>query len=146
MPCCHGLADPIPIISAIAIGLHSINKLHDLVESIKDSPQEIQNVSTDCRSICDTLEALGRFLKDDKYSELPSEIIQSLRIPLDNTRWAADGLIDTINSFVTEKGELRKAKWVGIKWSYYQKDIKQLGAQLCNAKSTLKMTLAVVNV
>ena len=140
------MVDPISILSAIAIGLHSINKLYDLVESIRDSPREIQNVSADSRSICETLEALGRFLKDEKDSDLPSEIIQSLHIPLDNTRWAADGLIDTIKPFVSEKGELRKAKWMGMKWSYYQKDIKQLGAQLCNAKSTLNMTLAVVNV
>jgi hypothetical protein len=140
------MADPISIISATAIGLHATNKLYDLVEGIRDAPLEIQNVSANSRSICDILDALKRFLDENKDSALPSEIIQSLHIPLENTRWVAEELVGKIKPFVTEKGELKKSKWIGIKWSYYQKDVKQLGAQLSNGKSTLNMTLAVVNV
>lgn len=140
------MVDPISIISAVAIGLHATNKLHNLVKGIQDSPREIQNVTADSRSICDILDALKRFLDENQDSELPSEIIQSLHIPLENTRWVAEELVGKIKPFVTESGELKKSKWVGIKWSYYQKDVKQLGAQLSNGKSTLNMTLAVVNV
>jgi Fungal N-terminal domain of STAND proteins len=140
------MADPVSIVSAVAIGLHACNKLFDLVEGIRDSPREIQNILADSRSICDILDALKRFLEEDKDSELPSEIVQSLCIPLENTRWVVEELASKIKPFVTERGELNKSKWVGIKWSYYQKDVKQLGAQLSNGKSTLNMTLAVVNV
>jgi Fungal N-terminal domain of STAND proteins len=140
------MADPISIISAIAIGLHACNKLFDLVEGIRDSPREIQNVLADSRSICDILDALRRFLEENKDSELPSEIIQSLYIPLENTRWVVEELVGKIKPFVTERGELKRSKWTGFKWSYNQKDVKQLGAQLSNGKSTLNMTLAVINV
>ncbi len=140
------MADPISIISAVAVGLHAVNKLYDLVYGIRDSPREIQDVSVDSKSICDILDALKRFLEENKDSQLPSEIIESLHIPLENTRRVAEELVDKIRPFVSEKGELKKSKWGGIKWSYYQKDVKQLGAQLRNGKSTLNMTLAVVNV
>lgn len=140
------MADPISIVSAIATGLHATHKLYDLVEGIRDAPREIQNVSVDSRSICDILDTLKRFLDENKDSELPTEIIQSLHIPLEETRWAAEELVGKIRPFVTEKGDLKKSKWTGIKWSYYQKDVKQLAAQLSNGKSTLNMTLAVVNV
>ena len=140
------MADPISILSATAIGLHATNKLYGLVEGIRDAPREIQSVLADSRSICDILDALRRFLEENNDSELPSEIIQSLHIPLENTRWVADELVDKISPFVTEKGELKKSKWIGVKWSYYQKDVKQLGAQLSNGKSTLNMVLTVVNV
>jgi hypothetical protein len=140
------MPDPISIISAVAIGLHAVHKLHDLVERIRDSPREIQNVSADSSAICHTLDALKQFLEENKDAELPSEIIQSLHIPLENTRWVAEELIGKIQPFVSEKGELKKSRWGGIRWSYYQKDVKQLGAQLSNGKSTLNMTLAVVNV
>jgi hypothetical protein len=141
------MPDPISIISAVAIGLHAVHKLHDLVERIRDSPREIQNVTADSSAICHTLDALKQFLEENKESELPSEIVQSLHIPLENTRWVAKELIGKIQPFVNEKGELKKSKWTaGLRWSYSQKDLRQLGAQLSNGKSTLNMSLAVVNV
>ncbi|ERF74980.1 hypothetical protein EPUS_08521 [Endocarpon pusillum Z07020] len=140
------MADPISIISAVAIGLHAVNKLYDLVCGIRDSPREIQDLTADSKSLCDILDALKRFLDENKDSGLPSEIIQSLHIPLDNTRRVAEQLVSKITPFVSEKGEFKKSKWGGMKWSYYQKDVKQLGAQLSNGKSTLNMTLAVINV
>ncbi len=140
------MADPISIISAVAVGLHGAKRLYDLVEGIRDSPREVRNVSADSRSICDILNALKEFLEEDKQSDLPTEIIQSLYIPLENTRWAVEELVGKIQPFVTEKGGLNKSKWGGIKWSFCQKEVKQLGVQLSNGKSTLNMTLAVVNV
>ena len=141
------MVDPISIISAVAIALQATKKLFDLVDGIRDSPREIQNVATDSRFICDILDTLKGFLEEEgKGSELPTEIIQSLHVPLENTRWAAEELVARIKPFVTERGELKKSKWIGLKWSYYQKDVKQLGVQLSNGKSTLNMTLAVVNV
>ena len=142
------MVDPISIISAVAIALHATNKLADLVDGLREAPREIQNVAADSKSICDILDTLKGFLEEhrDSRSDLPREILQSLQIPLENTCWTVDELIGKIKPFVTEEGEVRKSKWVGIKWSFYQKDIKQLGLQLSNGKSTLSMTLAVVNV
>ena len=140
------MADPISILSAVAIGLHATNKLYDLIDGIRDAPREIQKVSADARSICEILDALKNFLEENKNSELPTEIIQSLCIPLENTRWAVEDLVGKIKPFITEKGEIKRSRWGGIRWSYYQKDLNQLGVQLSNGKSTLNMTLAVVNV
>ena len=142
------MVDPISIISAIAIALHATNKLFDLVDGLREAPREIQNVAADSRSICDILGTLEKFLEEHRESgsELPIEILQSLHIPLENTCWTVDELVSKIKPFVTDQGEVRKSKWVGIKWSFYQKDVKQLGLQLSNGKSTLSMTLAVVNV
>ena len=140
------MADPISIVSAVAIGLHAVKKLYDLVESIRESPREIQNLSADSRSIYNTLDTLKRFLEENQDSKLPTEIIQSLHIPLESTRLVADQLVGKIKPFVTEKGELKKSRWILIKWASYQKDVKQLGAQLSNSKSTLSLTLSVVNV
>lgn len=139
------MTDPISIISAVAVGLHAANKLYELVDGIRDSPQEIKIVSADSRSICDILDALKGFLEENKQSELPTEIIRSLHIPLENTRLVVEQLVEKIKPFVTQNGELKRSKWAGVKWSFYQKDVKQLGAQLSNGKSTLNMTLAVIN-
>ena len=139
------MADPFSIISLVVIGLQSANKLYTLVDGIRDSPREIQNVSADSRSICDILNTLKGFLEEKKDLELPPEIKQSLQIALENTRGAVDEVINKIKPFVTVKGELKKSRWTGIKWSYCQKDVKQLGEQLRDGKSTLNLTLAVVN-
>ena len=103
-------------------------------------------VSADAMSICEILDTLKEFLEGNKDSDLPKEIVQSLHIPLENTRCAVEDLVDEIKPFVNQKGELKKSKLDAIEWSYYQKDIKQLGVQPSNGKSTLNMTLAVVNV
>ena len=139
------MADPISILSAVAVGLHTVNKLSVLVEGIRDAPREVQHVSADSKAIRDILDTLKRFLEDNKDSELPPEIIQSLYIPIENTRRSVQELIGKIKPFVTEKGEFKKSVLRGIKWSYYQKDVKELAVQLNNCKSTLSMTLAVVN-
>ena len=140
------MTDPISAVSAVAIALHAANKVYNLVEGMRDSPKEIQAVSTDSKCICDTLDTLKRFLEDSKGTEIPSEITQSLRIPLKNTRVVLEALLVKLKPFVTSKGELKTSKLGAIRWSFYQKDIKQLGEQLSNGKSTLNMTLAVVNV
>lgn len=140
------MVDPVSIVSLLAIGLHSANKLLALVEGIRDAPREIQNISEDSRSICDILSTLNEFLEENRESQLPTEITLSLHVPLANTSRAADELVDKIKPFVKEKSESKTSKWVaGIRWSFSQKNVKQLGEQLSNGKSTLSMTLAVVN-
>ena len=139
------MADPISAISAAAIGLHAINKLCRLLESIRDAPKEIQDVLTDTRSIRDTLVQLKLFLDDDA-AQVSSELVQSLHIPLENTSMVTEELVGKIKPFITEDGELKRSKLMGMKWFSYQKDVKQLGLQLSNGKSTLNMALAVINV
>ena len=139
------MTDPISAISAVAIALHAAKKVFNLVEGIRDSPREIQTVSTDSKCICDTLETLKCFLGDSN-SDIPTEILRSLHIPLNNTRAVLEALLVKLKPFVTSKGELKTSKLGAIRWSFYQKDVKQLGEQLSNGKSTLNMTLAVVNV
>ena len=104
------MAEPISIISVVAIGLHSAKKLRHLVESIRDSPREIQTLSKDSESLCDTLEALKDQLEEKEISEVPAEVIQCLQIPLDNTSMAADTLVEKIKPPVTDAGELRTSK------------------------------------
>ena len=141
------MADPASIIGLLAIGVHSANKLRTLVEGIREAPREIQNISDDSRSICDILCTLNEFLEENRDSELPTEITQSLHVPLENTCRAADKLVDKIKPLAKEEGESKTSKWVaGVRWSFSQKDVKQLGEHLSNGKSTLSMTLAVVNV
>jgi len=140
------MAEPVSIISLLAIGAHSVNRLFTLVEGIRESPQEIRKISDDSRSICDILCTLNEFLQENKDSELPTEVTQSLYVPLENTYRAADKLVDKIKPLAKEEGESKTSKWVaGLRWSFSQKDVKQLGEQLSNGKSTLSMTLAVVN-
>lgn len=140
------MVDPVSIVSLLALGLQAANKLLDLVEDVRDAPREIQSISDDSRSICEILFTLDGFLRENKESQLPADIAQSLHVPLANTRTAADKLVDKIKPLVREKGESKTSKWVaGIRWSFSQKDVKQLGEQLSNGKSTLSMTLAVIN-
>ena len=140
------MADPISIISLLAIGAHSANKLCTLVEGIREAPREVRSILDDSRSICDILATLNEFLEKNKDSQLPIEITQSLHIPLENTYKAADKLIDKLKPLAKEEGESKTSKWVaGVRWSFSQKDVKQLGEQLSNGKSTLRLTLAVVN-
>lgn len=140
------MADPISIIGLLAIGAHSANKLCALAQSIREAPQEIQNILVDSRSICDILATLKEFLEGNRDSELPIEITQSLHVPLENTCKAADKLIDRLKPFSRGEGESKTSKWVaGVRWSFSQKDVKQLGEQLNKGKSTLNVTLAVVN-
>ncbi len=140
------MADPISIISLLAIGAHSANKLCTLVEGIREAPREVRAILDDSRSICDILATLNEFLEENKDSQLPIEITQSLHVPLENTYKAADKLIDKLKPLAKEEGESKTSKWVaGVRWSFSQKDVKQLGEQLSNGKSTLSVTLAVVN-
>ncbi len=139
------MTDPISALSAVAIALHAANKVYNLVEGIRDAPREIQTVSTDSKCICDTLDTLKRFLEDSK-GDLPTEILQSLHIPLDHTRAVLEALLVKLKPFVTSKGELKTSKLGAMRWSFYQKDVQQLGEQLSNRKSTLNMALAVVSV
>ena len=141
------MADPISIVSLLAIGAHSANKLCALVQGIREAPREVQNILDDSRSICDILATLKEFLEENRDSELPIEITQSLHVPLENTCKAADKLIDRLKPLSKGEGESKASKWVaGVRWSFSQKDVKQLGEQLSNGKSTLSVTLAVVNV
>ena len=141
------MADPISIVSLLAIGAHSANKLCALVQGIREAPREVQNILEDSTSICDILATLQKFLEENRDSELPIEITQSLHVPLVNTCKAADKLIDRLKPLSKGEGESKTSKWVaGVRWSFSQKDVKQLGEQLSNGKSTLSVTLAVVNV
>ena len=141
------MVDPVSVVSLLAIGLHSAHRLLTLVEDIQDAPREIQSISDDSASICDILYTLNGFLEANRDSQLPTEITQSLHVPLANTRTAADKLVDKIKPLVKDKGQSKTSKWMaGVRWSFSQKDVKQLGEQLSNGKSTLNMTLAVVNV
>ena len=140
------MVDPVSIVSLLAIGAHSASKLLTVLEGIRDAPREIQNISDNSRSICDILCTLSEYLEENRDSQLPTEITQSLHVPLENTCRAADKLVDKIKPLVREEGESKTSKWVaGVRWSFSQKDVKQLGEQLSNGKSTLSMTLAVVN-
>lgn len=141
------MADPISIVSLLAIGAHSAKKLCALVQGIREAPREVQNILEDSTSICDILATLQKFLEENRDSELPIEITQSLHVPLVNTCKAADKLIDRLKPLSKGEGESKTSKWVaGVRWSFSQKDVKQLGEQLSNGKSTLSVTLAVVNV
>ena len=141
------MADPISIIGLLAVGAHSANKLCALAQSIREAPREIQDISEDSRSICDVLATLKEFLEENKESELPIEITRSLHVPLENTCKAADKLVDRLKPFSRGEGESKTSKLVaGLKWSFVQKDVKQLGEQLNQGKTTLNVTLAVVNV
>ena len=140
------MADPLSIISFLAIGAHSANKLCALARSIREAPREVRTISDDSRSICDILATLKKFLEEKSDSDLPIEITQSLHVPLENTCKAADKLIDRLKPLSKGEAESKKSKWMaGVKWSFSQKDVKQLGEQLSNGKSTLSVTLAVVN-
>lgn len=131
------MADPVSIISLLAISAHSARKLSSLIESIRDAPRDILNISDDAKSICDILFTLDDFLEGNKASELPTEITQSLHVPPKNTCRAADKLVDKIRPLAKEEDESKTSKRVaGIKWSFFQKDVKQLGEQLSNGKST----------
>ena len=141
------MADPISIIGLLAIGAHSANKLCTLAQSIREAPREIQDISEDSRSICDILATLEDFLEENRDSELPIEITRSLHVPLENTCKAADKLAERLKPFSRAEGESKTSKLVaGLKWSFVQKDVKQLGEQLNQGKTTLNVTLAVVNV
>ena len=106
------MADPISIISLLAIGAHSANKLCTLAQSIREAPQEVQNISDDSRSICDILATLKEFLGENSDSELPIEITQSLHVPLENTCKAAEILIDRLKPFSKGHGESKTSKWM----------------------------------
>ena len=140
------MADPISIISLLAIAAHSTNKLCDLAQSIREAPREVQSILEDSRSICDILATLKEFLEEKKGSELPIEITQSLHVPLENTCKAVDKLVDQLEPFSKGEGESKTARLVArVRWPFSQKDVKQLGEQLSNGKTTLNVTLAVVN-
>lgn len=140
------MADPISIIGLLAIGAHSANKLCALAQSIREASPEIQDIAEDSRSICHILATLKEFLEENRDSELPIEITRSLHIPLENTFKAADKLVDRLKPFSRGEGESKRSKLVtGIRWSFSQKDVKQLGEQLNKGKLTLNVTLAVVN-
>ena len=141
------MADPISIIGLLATGAHSANKLCALAQSIREAPREIQDISEDSRSICDILATLKEFLEENRDSELPIEITRSLHVPLENTCKAADKLVERLKPFSRGEGESKTSKLMaGLKWTFVQKDVKQLGEQLNQGKMTLNVTLAVVNV
>lgn len=103
------MPDPVSVIIAVAIALHTANKVYDLVEGIRDSPREIQTVSTDSNCICAILDTIKRFLEDSK-GDPPTELSQSLQIPLDNTRAVLEALLVKLKPFVTSKGEWKTSK------------------------------------
>ena len=140
------MADPISIIGLLAIGAHSANKLCALAQSVREAPREIQDISEDSRSICDTLATLKEFLEKNRDTEFSIEITQSLHVSLENTCKAADKLVERLKPFSRGEGESKTSKLVaGLKWTFVQKDVKQLGEQLNQGKTTLNASLAVVN-
>ena len=57
-----------------------------------------------------------------------------------------EALFIKLEPFVTSKGGLKISKLGVIRWSFYRKNVKQLGEQLNHDKSLLNMAIAVVRV
>ena len=131
------MADPISVVSLIAIALHSSKKVYQLIEKIKDAPRHVQETFEDSLIVRDHLAQLKENFNDEKEIVLGPE--NALRASLENTNVTLKSLEETIRPFVGTKN----STWKGLEWALKQKEINELRKKLKASQAALAMALAI---
>lgn len=131
------MADPISIISLVAITLQGSRVIYELIERVKDAPQSIKELQNDSVVIRHLLQQLNESL--DEGVKLVSHVEDALRAPLDDTHMALEDLKSLVEPFVSTKNPKLK----GLEWAFKQKDVNDLKKKLKKSQGTLAMALAI---
>ena len=131
------MADPISVVSLVAIALHHSNKVYQLIEKVKGAPKDVRETFEDSLMVREYLLQLEENLDDDKDIMLGPE--NTLRASLQNTNLTLKSLEETIKPFVQTKN----SAWKGLEWALKQKDINELRKKLKESQAALAMALAI---
>lgn len=132
------MADPISVVSLVAIALHSSKKVYQLIEKVKDAPRHVQEIFEDSLIVRNHLLQLKESLDDDGDIALGPE--NALRASLENTNGTLKSLEETIKPFLQAKNSTRK----GIGWILNEdKKMNELRMKLKNSQAALAIALAI---
>lgn len=131
------MADPISIVSLLAVALHTSRVVYELIERVKDAPQDVLDISSDSMAIRKNLLHLQKTLDDGEA--VVSGIEDGLREPLENTSVILKSVENTIAPFDNPD----KPRWKGLEWAMKQKEINKLKKKLRTAQEALAMALAI---
>ena len=135
--CSSAMADPISVVSLVAIVLHSSRKVFRLIESVKGAPRDVRDTFDDSLIVRDHLLQLKESLDDEEEIMLGPE--NALRASIENTNVTLKSLEDTITPFVQTKN----STWKGLEWALKQKEMNELRKKLRNSQAALAMALAI---
>ena len=131
------MADPISIVSLVAIALQSSKLVYQLIEKIKGAPRDVRETFEDSVIVRDYLLQLKENLDGDKDVVLGPG--NALRASLENTNVTLKSLEDTIRPYLQAKN----ATWKGLEWTLKQKKINELRKKLKDSQAALAMALAI---
>lgn len=148
----HSMADPLSIIAGVSgtimFGLHASRKAYELIDGIRDAPQEVRDISKDVKAFGEVLAGLQGTLKDDFNSVdngAAADILQSLQVPLNNCIATLEDLTDRVRKKIKPSGDSETSKWRGLAWMFKKNEVKTLQDRLVNGKLTLGMALMTLN-
>ncbi|KAL8785634.1 MAG: hypothetical protein Q9195_008554 [Heterodermia aff. obscurata] len=131
------MADPISLVSLVAIVLHSSKLLYQLIEKVKGAPRDARETFEDSMIVRNYLLQLKENLDDDKDVVLGPE--NALRTSLENTNVTLKNLEETIKPFVQTKN----STWMGFEWALKQKEVNELRKKLKDSQAALATALAI---
>ena len=135
------MADPISIISLVAVAAHTGNKTKQLVESIKGAPDSVSRLSGDLEAIKTPLQDL-RKLSEDVHgfdAATRTEITRSLKPAVSSCRQTVSEFDNIIGPYVRSDGTVHRTTWKRMSFGFKEHKVLILRGQLEACKSSLHL-------
>lgn len=149
------MADPLSIISAVvgigAAAISTSKALIELVDSIKNGPDQIATISKDVHSFHSIVSSLQSALQDDNVKRVLQEdvaltrMVGDLEKPLNSCLNVIANLTIKLRENVKSDQNGLRISGMGIKWFYFtRREIKELMDRLQASRTMLDTALTAV--
>lgn len=150
------MADPLSIIASVAAvstaALQSAQILLQLIDGIKNAPEEIAAVSNDTHAFYDVVLSLETSLKDDDIVTVVREdtamvaMVANIEKPLRNCTTTLGQIMFKIQGRVRSANDGKGSRFSsGAQWYFRKKDIKESLDRLGQNKATLNAALNTIS-
>lgn len=150
------MSEPLSIIASVAAvstaALQSAQVLLQLIDGIKNAPEEIDAISNDTHAFYDIVFSLETSLKDDEVVSVVREniimvaMVANIEKPLRNCSTTLDQIMYKIQGRVRVPSNGKGSKFSsGAQWYFRRKDIKESMDRLGQNKATLNAALNTIS-
>ena len=141
------MADPMSIISTVAVAAHAVHKAKDFIDSIKGAPDVVKQLSADLKTLEKPLQDLGLLSHNTQNFDAfaNEELSQSLHPALSSCQEASDNIERFLFQYVRPDGVPNRNVWKRFTFGFKEHKVASLQTQLGASKGSLIIAVGYAN-
>lgn len=130
------------ITGTVAVGLHTAHRISQLLDGIKDAPDDVRAATRDIKALSGVLSTLEKYSADRIITRDAASLLLN---SIENCNSAMEKFREKVSPYTKAVGDGNMTKWKSFKWAFDKGDIRLFKERLQRSQDELTLCVHMVN-